>query len=134
MPFGDRTGPAGMGPRTGRGAGYCSGYGMPGYMNRGVGVGYGLGYGWGRGYGRGMGYGRGGGFGWRHIYYATGVHGLGRGGYGGWWGGYAPPVAYPVNTDEATYLKQEADYLEKTLESIKSRLDELAKKENTKED
>ncbi|RLI76297.1 hypothetical protein DRP04_12770 [Archaeoglobales archaeon] len=34
MPGGDRTGPWGMGPRTGRGAGFCSGYGMPGFMNR----------------------------------------------------------------------------------------------------
>ncbi|NPA39927.1 MAG: DUF5320 domain-containing protein, partial [Thermodesulfobacteria bacterium] len=25
MPWGDRTGPLGMGPRTGRGLGYCSG-------------------------------------------------------------------------------------------------------------
>ena len=30
MPRGDRTGPAGMGPMTGRGAGYCAGYPMPG--------------------------------------------------------------------------------------------------------
>jgi hypothetical protein len=33
MPRGDRTGPAGMGPMTGRAAGYCAGYGTPGYMN-----------------------------------------------------------------------------------------------------
>jgi hypothetical protein len=33
MPRGDRTGPAGMGPMTGRAAGYCAGYDMPGYMN-----------------------------------------------------------------------------------------------------
>jgi len=26
MPSGDRTGPAGQGPRTGRGLGYCNGY------------------------------------------------------------------------------------------------------------
>ncbi|MCF7946089.1 MAG: DUF5320 domain-containing protein, partial [Spirochaetia bacterium] len=26
MPRGDRTGPDGMGPRTGRALGYCSGY------------------------------------------------------------------------------------------------------------
>ncbi len=36
MPGGDRTGPWGMGPRTGRRAGFCSGYGMPGFMNRSV--------------------------------------------------------------------------------------------------
>lgn len=33
MPRGDRTGPEGLGPRSGRGAGYCGGYGMPGSMN-----------------------------------------------------------------------------------------------------
>jgi hypothetical protein len=33
MPFGDGTGPAGMGPVTGRAAGFCAGYPMPGYMN-----------------------------------------------------------------------------------------------------
>ena len=33
MPRGDRTGPMGMGPMTGRGAGYCAGYDVPGFMN-----------------------------------------------------------------------------------------------------
>jgi hypothetical protein len=33
MPRGDRTGPAGMGPMTGRAAGYCTGSGTPGFMN-----------------------------------------------------------------------------------------------------
>jgi len=33
MPGGDRMGPAGMGPMTGRMAGYCAGYSVPGYMN-----------------------------------------------------------------------------------------------------
>ena len=33
MPAGDNTGPTGQGPRTGRGAGFCSGYDMPGYEN-----------------------------------------------------------------------------------------------------
>lgn len=45
MPWGDRTGPLGAGPRTGRGLGYCSGNTVPGYM-----VG-GYGFGWGRGFG-----------------------------------------------------------------------------------
>jgi len=30
MPRGDRTGPSGLGPLTGRGAGYCSGSVLPG--------------------------------------------------------------------------------------------------------
>jgi len=32
--LGDRTGPRGRGPRTGRGAGYCNDYDLPGYRNR----------------------------------------------------------------------------------------------------
>jgi len=48
MPRGDRTGPRGLGSRTGRGFGYCSGYPYPGYMNP-------YGFGWGRGFGRGLG-------------------------------------------------------------------------------
>ncbi|MFO8052009.1 MAG: DUF5320 domain-containing protein [Thermoplasmatota archaeon] len=31
MPRGDRTGPWGAGPMTGRGAGYCAGYRHPGF-------------------------------------------------------------------------------------------------------
>lgn len=33
MPAGDRTGPEGQGPMTGRAAGYCAGYDSPGNMN-----------------------------------------------------------------------------------------------------
>jgi len=33
MPGGDRTGPRGIGPMTGRQAGYCAGYNTPGYAN-----------------------------------------------------------------------------------------------------
>lgn len=33
MPGGDRTGPQGSGPKTGRAAGCCSGYAIPGYAN-----------------------------------------------------------------------------------------------------
>jgi hypothetical protein len=68
MPRGDGRGPAGAGPMTGRGAGFCAGYSIPGYLNRGPGLGLsGAGinptvYGRGRGYVRGnriMGRGRG---------------------------------------------------------------------------
>lgn len=64
MPGGNGTGPMGMGPMTGRGAGYCAGYGVPGYMNpvggRGGGFGFGRrGAGFGHGFGRGFGFGRG---------------------------------------------------------------------------
>jgi len=33
MPAGDGTGPLGLGPMTGRAAGYCAGFPVPGYMN-----------------------------------------------------------------------------------------------------
>ena len=84
MPRGDRTGPAGMGPMTGRAAGYCAGYPVPGYMNPVGGRGY-----WGRG--------PGGGRGRRNWFYATGLPGWARTAYG-WpaWGGYAPPNYGPV--------------------------------------
>jgi len=42
MPRGDGTGPAGMGPMTGRAAGYCAGYPAPGFMNPAVGMGVGV--------------------------------------------------------------------------------------------
>ncbi len=66
MPRGDRTGPMGMGPMTGRAAGYCAGFSAPGFVNhaprmgmgfrRGAGF-YGRGPGVGRGLGRGRGFG-----------------------------------------------------------------------------
>jgi hypothetical protein len=59
MPAGDRTGPWGLGSRTGRGLGYCSGFRAPGFMFPGPGLGFGRGFGSGRGFGRGMGRGRG---------------------------------------------------------------------------
>ena len=45
MPRGDGTGPNGIGPRTGRGMGYCAGYNTPGFMNSGFGRGMGRGLG-----------------------------------------------------------------------------------------
>ena len=52
MPFGDGTGPRGMGPMTGRGAGFCAGFGRPGFANPMRGRrGFGFGFGWRRPYG-----------------------------------------------------------------------------------
>ena len=45
MPQGDRTGPRGQGSMTGRGAGYCAGFAVPGFMNTGFGRGMGRGFG-----------------------------------------------------------------------------------------
>lgn len=61
MPQGDRTGPNGMGSRTGRALGYCAGYDSPGFTEgmhmcrgHGFGRGRGFGHGFGRGFGRSM--------------------------------------------------------------------------------
>ena len=59
MPAGDNTGPLGMGPRTGRGLGYCSGYNAPGFAQAIPGKGLGRGRGRGRCFGAGAGFGRG---------------------------------------------------------------------------
>ncbi len=57
MPAGDRTGPMGQGPMTGRKMGFCQGNDTPGCMNNRSGLGRGLGLGRGRGFGRGRGVG-----------------------------------------------------------------------------
>ena len=55
MPRGDKTGPDSQGQLTGRAAGYCVGYSVPGFMNPNRGCGRGLarrrGRGWSRGFG-----------------------------------------------------------------------------------
>ena len=61
MPRGDRTGPAGAGPMTGRAAGFCAGNSVPGFMAGGFGMGMRRGGGSGRGFfgaGRGLGFAR----------------------------------------------------------------------------
>lgn len=129
MPFGDRTGPMGFGPMTGRGAGYCAGYPVPGFMNPLPGGGF---WGWGRGF-----WGRGGGRGWRHWYYATGLPGWARAGMGvpAWgmpMGLSAGPIAPPVSSEqEAEILKGQVKYFEKALEEIKKRIADL---ESTQEE
>lgn len=118
MPGGDRTGPMGMGAMTGRGTGYCAGFGMPGYANPAPGHGFGMGYGRGRGFG-------GGGRGRRNMFYATGLPGWMR------FGGYGAPYGYPTPYQQANpemekqALKQQAEDLQSELDSIKKRLDEI---------
>jgi hypothetical protein len=123
MPGGDRTGPLGYGPMTGRGAGYCAGYGVPGYMNP--------------AHGRGRGSG-GGGRGWRHMYYATGLP--------LWARGYAPRPAWPGDAGtafngelaperELEVLKTQSDLFQKQIDALNKRIRELeemeAEKSNT---
>lgn len=56
MPSGDRTGPMGQGPMSGRTLGFCAGYNSPGYTKV-FGGGIGRGFGFGRWMGRVRGFG-----------------------------------------------------------------------------
>ena len=105
MPGGDGTGPQGLGPRTGRAAGYCAQYPVPGYANPNLG----------RGFYRGGGRGR------RNLYYATGLTGWQRGAYS-----YPPPVVQTIPKEqEVAELKNEAEYVENELKEIKKRIQEI---------
>jgi hypothetical protein len=105
MPRGDRTGPMGAGPMTGRRAGYCAGYGMPGFNNPMVPY-----------QGSGFDF-RGGGRGYRNMFYATGLPGWQRFGY------------IPLTQQgEAESLKAQANWLKDQLDVINKRLEELEQK------
>jgi len=120
MPGGDRTGPMGMGPMTGRAAGYCAGFAVPGFTNAPGGRGFG---------------GRGGGRGRRNGFSATGLTGwqraaAGMPAFGGGQFAQTPPASPGVppavsKERELDLLKQQADFLGNSLEQIKQRLDEL---------
>lgn len=102
MPGGDRTGPAGAGPMTGRAMGYCGGYSVPGYGNMAPGMGRGMAfrYGWGRG----------GGFRWR-FYNPD----------------YAMGTLTPTREEELQSLKLQAERLKRTLDDVQKRIQELEK-------
>jgi hypothetical protein len=116
MPRGDRTGPMGMGPMTGRAAGYCAGYGVPGYAVPAPGRGFGLG--WGGGWGRGRH--------WRPWHYATGLPSWARFGRAWEYGPYAEPV---TEEQEVESLKAQAGWLKEQLDAINRCLGELEKEE-----
>lgn len=111
MPRGDRTGPFGMGPRTGRGMGYCTGHPYPGYM-------YPAGRGW---------YRHPGGHGYRHMFYATGMPGWMR---PSWLGGWADVP--PAEVEEGV-LRRQAEWLRSALEEVERRLEELTGRKSTDE-
>jgi hypothetical protein len=124
MPGGDRTGPDGIGPQTGRRLGYCSGYDSPGYTKGFFRCGFGYGRGFGRGYGRGFGRGRG-----RRGYYPYPDEFYYRDRY------YSNPrEGYPAinDEDEKHYLENLIHHLENEMKNIKNRLQELAKKNDDK--
>jgi len=125
---------------TGRAAGYCAGYPVPGFMNPVGGRGY---WGWGRG---------GGGWGRRNMFYATGLTGWQRVASGSPAFGGAPPSGMPLGypaygaappygvpfapamtaQQELDGLKGQAEYFEDALDGINKRIQELESK--TKEE
>ena len=119
MPRGDRTGPEGLGSRTGRALGYCAGYNSPGFT-RGLargGAGFGFGRGRGRGFGRGF-------WRWRRDFWPVGNYPE----------PYYIPGPYPENIpseytkdDEKEYLENMVKGLEEELDAVKRRLQELSK-------
>jgi hypothetical protein len=106
MPGGDRTGPEGRGPMTGRRAGFCTGNQAPGYEKPRYGFGRGLGRGSGRGYGRGF------------LRRDTTPE------------PYYHPNTYPQaisKDEEKTYLEETAKNLEQEIKSIRKRIEEISK-------
>lgn len=108
MPRGDRTGPEGFGPLTGRRMGYCVENDRPGFAN--INTGYGRGFMGVQGYGRGMG------MGFRRGY----GRGMGRG-YGNFYPENAP------NVSEKTVLENEIRTLKDQLSSLEKQLSNVEK-------
>ncbi len=105
MPRGNGTGPMGMGPMTGRAAGFCAGNNQPGFAALGVGRGCGL--------GRGRG-----GRGYRNTFLATGLPGWMRTGGDAVFAPMAPETRKQV-------LKNQAETLQKQLDAIRQTLADL---------
>lgn len=109
MPRGDRTGPMGQGPMTGRAAGFCAGYEAPGFVNAGGGRGMRRGRGFGGAYGAN--------FGWNR---------------GMQW--YPPQQGSEdyISAGEPEVIKSEIALLEKKMEYLGKRLAELETKNSEK--
>ena len=108
---------------TGRAAGFCAGYAVPGFMNPAGGRGgawYGPDF---------MGYG--GGRGWRNQYYATGLTGWQRGAMPFY--PTAAPFAFPgvqeTPQQEADALKSQIQLMEENIKAAQERIKELEEKE-----
>lgn len=112
MPKGDRTGPTGLGPGTGRAFGYCYGFDSPGFIKR-SGGGMGRGFGGGMSRGRGIGFGRG---------FCTGTF------YPEYTPGY-PGISPMTKDDEIKMLRSQADSLKRAQKDIEKRLNDLLKEE-----
>ena len=100
--WGDGTGPEGLGPITGRGAGYCTGNSVPGYQNSTIPR---------LGLGRANSQGRGGRY--RNIFNATGLTGVQR-----------KATSIPAaNTPQTITQEQRLEELKKQAEIIKNQLE-----------
>jgi hypothetical protein len=117
MPGGDRTGPRGGSPKTGRGLGYCADSDQPGYAAPQSSQGLGLAFRWG-GRGRRRGYGRG--RGWRAEFRPV----RGRGAY---------VVSNDTQDQEIDLLKTQAEDLGNTLQELQVRLSALESEDKEKE-
>lgn len=118
MPGGDRTGPVGRGPMTGRGAGFCAGYGVSGFGNPGYNAGGA--FPGGRG-GRGR----------RNRFFATGVPGWRCFSGNPIAGGISFPAQPETPQNELEVLKREAQYLGNGLKELQVRMEALASKNKT---
>ena len=110
-----------MGSMTGRAAGYCAGYGMPGYARftpeRALNTGFGRGRrGWNRGYG-------GSDRGWGNMDHAPGAPGRQR------LSAYADAYTSPIQ--EKAALKQHAEALQAELDAVMKRLSDMGKNSTT---
>ena len=113
MPGGDRTGPFGSGSMSGRGAGFCTGYSMPGYANQAGGRGF---------LGRCRSGFNGRSRGQRNIYWATGLPGPLR---------FNTALQPKITKDqEIEFLKNQAKYMQEDIDNVNKRIEELEKPEN----
>ena len=106
MPKGDKKGPDGAGPKTGRGMGLCAGHSKAGFMNKIHETGFagrGCGKGSRRGFGRGFG----------HSFMFDGE--------------FADTISA---ADEKELLSNQAVVFETGLKAVKARMEEIEKSEN----
>lgn len=106
MPQGDRTGPSGSGPRSGRGRGYCSGNEAPGFSSASPG----RGRGWRAGYGGGESR-------RRRGFFSRGRPGWREDG----------PATRDAHLET---LKDEASWLERTLENLRRQIHDLESRDS----
>jgi len=109
MPRGDGRGPAGAGPMTGRGAGFCTGNGVPGFLNRAASF-----FGGRNAAGRGRGCGRGGFYGRGNVF-GSGYQAFNQENF--------------EELNDVRYLKSREEFLERELSTLKQKIRECGESE-----